>query len=109
MVHKGQVNPSEAQRAYRSAGLDFWFPTKGGRQGRPARRRAVVEHFLNGDWLSTVVEHFCPENCCASEHEARESMLRLLPNALLPHSATRMAQHRWTKLRLGSPCPATWD
>ena len=78
MVHKGQVNPSEAQRAYRSAGLDFWFPTKGGRQGRPARRRAVVEHFLNGDWLSTVVEHFCPENCCASEHEARESMLRLL-------------------------------
>ncbi len=79
--------------------MDVWYRVPRGEFGRRARRRAVVEHFLNGDWTSRVIEHYCPDGCCADSDTALENMIRLLPKALLPHSATRMAQHRWTRLR----------
>jgi hypothetical protein len=99
VIRKGQVNNNEAQRSYRQACLDTWYNVPRGEHGKKARRRAIVQYYCNGNYQSSVVEHFCPEGCYESEAAAKQMMIRLLPKAMLPYSASRMAQHRWTKLR----------
>jgi hypothetical protein len=95
----GQTNTNAAQRRYREAALDMWFPiSKSDPFGRSAKRRAIVSYYLNGDWASGALQHFCAPGCCPSPDAAIRNMCKLLPGSLLPHSATRMAQHRWTRL-----------
>ena len=78
--------------------LGLWFPLPPEGYGKAAKRRMIVSHFLNGCWTMKAVEHWCPDGCCATEQDAIDSMLRLLPAALLPYSSARMSQNRWTKL-----------
>ena len=90
---------NEAHRRFREAAIEIWFTDARDKpgMGRRAFNLRFVRHYLNGNWESRDIVHFCPPGCCTSRDQAKLAIIKYLPKVVLPYHAARMAQHRWIR------------
>ena len=94
---------SEEYRRHREAVQELWLAVGTDKSGVQERRLMFIRHFLNGNYRSRAITHYCPGPCCCANAEAAlNKALVYLPEALLPVKSIRIAQHRWTRLAFGT-------
>lgn len=86
--------PETPEGKHRAACLDLIFPG-----ATDPSRRAVLEHYLNGDWQCIwEIQHVCPHGHCVSG--SRESIADAFAEQVVPVMVPRLLhlfpRHRWT-------------
>ena len=101
IIHGPMPNEGAAEiRAFRKQVFDLYLPvTSGTRQERKrhAKRRFVLEYFLNGNIMSEQrIEHFCARGSCASEAQTREHLAHYVSWSLIPTKLPVLSRKSWT-------------
>ena len=63
--------------------------------GQKLRRRAILEHFCNGDIRSEQIVHWAPAGQYASEKHAENEFVKYVVPALIPHGMPLFPRSRW--------------
>ena len=96
LVKKGLYppDPTSPEAMHREALLDLFVG--GPLTAAKAQRLAVLRRFLNGDWTSQCIEHYCPPGCCTTGDSIKEMQTELVP-ALIPHAAPVFNRSKWVR------------
>ena len=93
--------PNPLWKQHRLEVYDLFLPLAGEAKWNNAKRRFILNHFLNGNLTDPdIIEHFCPFGHCLNEEEVRSCFARLVPNALIPSKPPKYARGRWTNYDL---------
>ena len=90
--------PTGFAAEYANEVLNLFCPVHEGAHARTVhlRRRFVLRYFLNGDWTSPVISHYCVFGCCSSSQETRAHVAQWVTWALLPRKCGVFSRKSWT-------------
>ena len=92
-------NAAECER-YRRECFELFLPTEGVPPGQAklhAKRRYILQHYLNGDLTHPRVQHHCipGSGCCLGPNERLMSMSHFLAWSLVPHKCPILSRKNW--------------